>query len=146
MPSVTFNETDAGSTPEQHHNGLIITLPIGNCEVRKILVGIESPVNLIMLETIKGMGFTEKDLPKKAVPLVGFSGETKHSLREIFIPTYAGGVNKQALDPRDESNSLNIPSVFEVPNALGVQEICGYQEEAKDCYKVALKSTTSTPA
>ncbi|XP_074278362.1 uncharacterized protein LOC141601953 [Silene latifolia] len=149
LPSVTFDETNAWSAPEQHHDALIITLPIGNCEVKKILVDTGSSVNLIMLETLKGMGFTEKDLAKKAVPLVGFSGETKHSLGEIVIPTYVGGVNKQirylALDPRDESNSLNVPPVSEVSNALGVQEIRGDQEEAKDCYKVALKSTTSSP-
>ncbi|XP_074283579.1 uncharacterized protein LOC141608124 [Silene latifolia] len=95
LPSVTFDETDVGSAPEQHHDALIITLPIGNCEVRKILVDTGSSVNLIMLETLKSMGFTEKDLAKKAVPLVGFSGETKHSLGEIVIPTYAGGVNRQ---------------------------------------------------
>ncbi|XP_074277471.1 uncharacterized protein LOC141601103 [Silene latifolia] len=95
LPSVTFDETDAKSDPEQHHDALIITFPIGNCEVRKILVDTESSINLIMLETLKGMGFSEKDLAKKAVPLVGFSGETKHSLGEIVIPTYAGGVNKQ---------------------------------------------------
>ncbi|XP_074315330.1 uncharacterized protein LOC141651521 [Silene latifolia] len=119
LPSVTFDETDAGSAPEQHHDALIITLPIGNCEVRKILVDTGSSVNLIMLETLKGMGFPEKDLAKKAVPLVGFSGETKHSLGEIVIPTYAGGVNKQALDPRDEINSLNVLPMPEVSDALG---------------------------
>ncbi|XP_074300236.1 uncharacterized protein LOC141631470 [Silene latifolia] len=135
LPSVTFDETDAGSTPEQHHDALIITLPIGNCKVKKILVDTGSSVNLIMMETLKGMGFTEKDLAKKAIPLVGFSGETKHSLGEIIIPTYAGGVNRQALDPRDESNSLNVPPMPEVSNTLGVQEIRGDQEEAKDCYK-----------
>ncbi|XP_074298149.1 uncharacterized protein LOC141628969 [Silene latifolia] len=113
LPSVTFDETDAGSTPEQHHDALIITLPIGNCKVKKILVDTGSSVNLIMMETLKGMGFTEKDLAKKAIPLVGFSGETKHSLGEIIIPTYAGGVNRQALDPRDESNSLNVPPMPE---------------------------------
>ncbi|XP_074299359.1 uncharacterized protein LOC141630436 [Silene latifolia] len=118
MPSVTFDKTDAGSAPEQHHDALIITLPIANCEVKKILVDTGSFVNLIMLETLKAMGFTEKDIAKKAVPLVGFSGETKHYLREIVIPTYAGGVNKQALDPRVESNSLNVPPVSEVSNAL----------------------------
>ncbi|XP_074302957.1 uncharacterized protein LOC141637297 [Silene latifolia] len=87
LPSVTFDETDAGSAPEQHHDALVITLPIGNCEVRKILVDTESSVNLVMLETLKGMGFTGKDLAKKAVLLVGFSGETKHSLEEIVFPT-----------------------------------------------------------
>ncbi|XP_074296986.1 uncharacterized protein LOC141627654 [Silene latifolia] len=130
LPSVTFDEADAGYAPEQHHDALIIMLPIGNCEVRKILVDTGSTVNLIMLETLKGMGFTEKDLAKKAVPLVGFSGETKHSLGEIIILTYAGGVNKEVSFQR----------------LGGVQEIRGDQEEAKDCYKVALKSTTGLPA
>ncbi|XP_074297650.1 uncharacterized protein LOC141628399 [Silene latifolia] len=100
LPSVTFDETDAGFALEQHHDVLIITLPIGNCEVKKILVDTGSSLNLIMLETLKVMGFTEKDLAKKAVPLVGFSGETKHSLGEIVILTYAGGVNKQDLPIR----------------------------------------------
>ncbi|XP_074314617.1 uncharacterized protein LOC141649844 [Silene latifolia] len=90
LPPVTFDETDARSTPEQHHDALIITLPIGNCKVKKILVDTGSSVNLIMMETLKGMGFTENDLAKKAIPLVGFSDETKHSLGEIIIPTYAG--------------------------------------------------------
>ncbi|XP_074305013.1 uncharacterized protein LOC141639942 [Silene latifolia] len=95
LPAVTFDEADAQNAPEQHHDALIITLPIGNCEVRKILVDTGSSVNLIMLETPKVMGFSEKDLATKEVPLVGFSGETKHSLGEIIIPTYAKGVNKQ---------------------------------------------------
>ncbi|XP_074265775.1 uncharacterized protein LOC141588220 [Silene latifolia] len=92
--AVTFDKTDAQTTPEQHHDALIITLPIGNCTVKKILVDNGSSVNLIMLETHKGMGFSETDLAKKAIPLVGFSGETKHSLEEIVIPTYAKVVNK----------------------------------------------------
>ncbi|XP_074305901.1 uncharacterized protein LOC141641124 [Silene latifolia] len=164
LPSVTFDETDAGSAPEQHHDALIITLLIGNCEVRKILVDTGSFVNLIMLETLKGMGFTEKDLSKKVVPLVGFSGETKHSLGEIVIPTYAGGVNKQVrylvIDGPSTYNVIlgrpwihemkAIPSTYhqclKFPTPWGVQEIRGDQEEAKDCYKVALKSTTSPPA
>ncbi|XP_074283351.1 uncharacterized protein LOC141607901 [Silene latifolia] len=42
------------------------------------------------------MGFSKKDLQKKTIPLVGF-GETANSLGEIVIPTYARGINKQAL-------------------------------------------------
>ncbi|XP_074305107.1 uncharacterized protein LOC141640045 [Silene latifolia] len=48
-----------------------------------------------MLETVKNVGFSEKDLVQKALPLVGFSGETKQSFGEIMIPTFAGGMNKQ---------------------------------------------------
>ncbi|XP_074301010.1 uncharacterized protein LOC141632357 [Silene latifolia] len=41
------------------------------------------------------MGFSEKDLVRKAVPLVGFSEETKYSLGDIVIPIFAGGIIKQ---------------------------------------------------
>ncbi|XP_074299332.1 uncharacterized protein LOC141630404 [Silene latifolia] len=164
LPSVTFDETYAGSAPEQHHDALIITLPIGNCKVKKILVDTGSSVNLIMMETLKGMGFTEKYLAKKAIPLVGFSGKTKHSLGEIIIPTYAGGVNKQVrylvIDgPSTYKVILGRPWIHEMkaipstyhqclkfPTPWGVQEIRGDQEKAKDCYKVALKPTTGSPA
>ncbi|XP_074318675.1 uncharacterized protein LOC141655497 [Silene latifolia] len=119
LPAVTFDKTDAQPAPKQHHDALIITLPIENCKVKKIIVDTGSSVNLIMLETLKGIGFGEKYLRKKAIPLVGFSGETKHSLGEIVISTYVGGANKQALDPRYIRNTFDIPPVSEVPNTLG---------------------------
>ncbi|XP_074298844.1 uncharacterized protein LOC141629800 [Silene latifolia] len=84
LPPVTFDETDI----------VTITLSIGNCTVRKALVDTGSSVNLIMLETLKTMGFDKENLIKKSVPLVGFSGETAHSVGEITIPTYIEGVNK----------------------------------------------------
>ncbi|XP_074266814.1 uncharacterized protein LOC141590102 [Silene latifolia] len=79
LPAISFDEADVPDEAEHHHDALIITLYIGNCLVKKIL----------------NMGFSEKDLVKKAVPLVGFGGETKQSLGEIVIPTFAGGMNKQ---------------------------------------------------
>ncbi|XP_074300130.1 uncharacterized protein LOC141631344 [Silene latifolia] len=164
LPAVTFDETDAQNTTEQHHDALIITLPIGNCEVRKILVDTGSSVNLIMLETLKGMRFSEKDLATKEVTLVGFSGETKHSLGEIVIPTYANGVNKQVrylvIDGPSTYNVIlgrpwihemkAIPSTYhqclKFPTPWGVQEIRGDQEDAKNCYRIALKPTARPPA
>ncbi|XP_074315437.1 uncharacterized protein LOC141651635 [Silene latifolia] len=95
LPAISFDEADIPDEAEHHHDALIITLSIGNCLVKKILVDTGSSVNHIMLETFKNMGFSEKDLVQKAVPLVGFSGETKQSLGEIVIPTFAGGINKQ---------------------------------------------------
>ncbi|XP_074299867.1 uncharacterized protein LOC141631041 [Silene latifolia] len=80
LPPVTFDETDIESGAEQHDDALTITLSIGNCTVRKALVDTGSSVNLIMLETLKTMGFDKENLTKKSVPLVGFSGETAHSV------------------------------------------------------------------
>ncbi|XP_074288199.1 uncharacterized protein LOC141613365 [Silene latifolia] len=95
LPAISFDEADILDEAEHHHDGLIITLSIGNCLVKNILVDTRSSVNLIMLDTLKNMGFSEKDLVKKAVPLVGFSGENKQSLGEIVVPTFTGGMNKQ---------------------------------------------------
>ncbi|XP_074300244.1 uncharacterized protein LOC141631478 [Silene latifolia] len=92
--TVTFDETDTESGAEQHDDALTITLSIGNCTVRKALVDTGSSVNLIMLETLKTMGFDKENLIKKYVPLVGFRGETAHSVGEITIPTYIEGFNK----------------------------------------------------
>ncbi|XP_074299840.1 uncharacterized protein LOC141631012 [Silene latifolia] len=94
LPAVAFDEEDVHDSQE-HHDALIITLSMANCTVRKVLVDTGSSVNIIMLKTIKNIGFIEKDLQKKTIPLVGFSGEITNSLREIMIPTYVGGINKQ---------------------------------------------------
>ncbi|XP_074315176.1 uncharacterized protein LOC141651358 [Silene latifolia] len=96
LSAVTFDEEDIHDSQE-HHDALIITLSMANCTVRKVLVDNGSSVNLIMLKTIQNMEFSEKDLQKKTIPLVGFSGETTNSLGEIVIPTYIGGVNKQVI-------------------------------------------------
>ncbi|KAH9602975.1 hypothetical protein KSS87_000505, partial [Heliosperma pusillum] len=163
LPSVTFEEADAHEAGE-HHDALVISLSIGNCLVKKILIDTGSSVNLIMLETLRNMGFDKKDLSQRTVPLVGFSGETKRSLGEITIPTFAGGINKQVsylvIDGPATYNVIlgrpwihgmrAIPSTYhqcvKFPTPWGVQEIRGDQEEARTCYKDALKATACPPA
>ncbi|XP_074306397.1 uncharacterized protein LOC141641642 [Silene latifolia] len=93
LPAVASDEEDIRDERE-HHGTLIITLSIDNRTVRKVLLDTGSSINLIMLIAIENMGFSEKYLKKKTIPLVGFSGKTANSLGEIVIPTYVGGVNK----------------------------------------------------
>ncbi|XP_074283495.1 uncharacterized protein LOC141608044 [Silene latifolia] len=161
--TISFDEADIPDMAEHHHDALIITLSIRNCLVKKILVDTGSSVNLIMLETLKNMGFNEKDLVQKAVPLVGFSGETKLSLGEIMIPTFVGGMNKQVrylvIDGPSTYNVIlgrpwihemkAVPSTYhqslKFPSPWGVQEIQGDQNIARDCYKNALKPTAAGP-
>ncbi|XP_074321632.1 uncharacterized protein LOC141658608 [Silene latifolia] len=117
LPVISFDEAYVPDEAEHHHDALIITLSIGNCLVKKIL----------------NMGFSEKDLVQKVVPLVGFSGETKQSFGEIMIPTFAGGMNKQVrylvIDGPSTYNVIlgrpwihemkAVPSEPEVPYTLG---------------------------
>ncbi|XP_074300827.1 uncharacterized protein LOC141632151 [Silene latifolia] len=115
LPAISFDKADVPDEAEHHHDALIITFSIGNCLVKKILVDTGSSVNLIMLETLKNMEFSEKDLVHKAIPLAGFSGETKQSLGEIVIPTFAGGMNKQRVyitSPQEELDEVNLDPQF----------------------------------
>ncbi|XP_074297130.1 uncharacterized protein LOC141627811 [Silene latifolia] len=136
---------------------------MANCTVRKVLVDIGSSVNLVMLKTIENIGFNEKDLQKKTIPLVGFSGETANSLGEIVILTYAGGINKQVrylvIDGPSTYNVIHrrprlhlnkaVPSTYhqcvKFPTPWGVEKIRGDQKKARGCYKKALKGTSSPP-
>ncbi|XP_074315633.1 uncharacterized protein LOC141651837 [Silene latifolia] len=68
LPAISFDEVDIPDKAEHHHDALIITLSIRNCLVKKILVDTGSSVNLIMLETLKNMGLSEKDLGAKRYP------------------------------------------------------------------------------
>ncbi|XP_074293248.1 uncharacterized protein LOC141620220 [Silene latifolia] len=164
LPPVTFDETDMESGAEQHDDALTITLSIGNCTVRKALVDIGSSVNLIMLETLKTMGFDKENLIKKSVPLVGFSGETAHSVGEITIPTYIEGVNKlvrylviegpttyNVILGRPWMHQMKaVPSTYhqclEFPTPWGTVTVKGDQEESRNCYTQALKATTKLPS
>ncbi|XP_074304054.1 uncharacterized protein LOC141638539 [Silene latifolia] len=161
---VMFDENDLGNGVEQHHDALTITLSIGNCTVRKVLVDTGSSVNLIMLETLRIMGFDKENLIKKSVPLVGFSGETAHSVGEITIPTYIEGVNKLArylvIEGPTTYNLIlgrswlhqmkSVPSTYhqclKFPTPWGVVTVKGDREESRSCYTQALKATTKLPS
>ncbi|XP_074356281.1 uncharacterized protein LOC141695980 [Apium graveolens] len=72
---------------------LVISLPIGNCLIKRILVDNGSASNIMMLNTLQQMGLLEADIEKRYTTLVGFSGEMKRTIGEIHLPTYAGGIN-----------------------------------------------------
>ncbi|XP_074297408.1 uncharacterized protein LOC141628127 [Silene latifolia] len=164
LPPVTFDETDIECGVEQHDDALTITLSIGNCNVRKALVDTGSSVNLIMLETLKTMGFDKENLIKKSLPLVGFSGETTHSLGEITIPTYIEGVNKLVryldIDGLTTYNVIlgrpwlhqmkAVPSThhqcLKFPTPWGTVTVKGDREESINYYAQALKATTKIPS
>ncbi|XP_074342010.1 uncharacterized protein LOC141679407 [Apium graveolens] len=91
--SLIFDESGKRSIREPQQEGLVISLPVGNCLIKRILVDNGSASNIMMLSTLKQMVLAESDMIKKSTTLVGFSGETKRILGEITLPTYAQRVN-----------------------------------------------------
>ncbi|XP_021737565.1 uncharacterized protein LOC110704094 [Chenopodium quinoa] len=89
---IMFEESDV---VEGHHDDLVISLPVGNCMIKRILVDNGSSANIIMLDTLKHMNIDEKNIVNKSTMLVEFSGETKKTSGEITLATYAKGINLQ---------------------------------------------------
>ena len=155
-PIITFDDSEAQDLGD-HHDGLVISLSISNCLIRRVLIDTGSSTNLLTLDALKGMGLSEDDLTRNSTPLVGFSGEVKYTLGEVVLTMYAGGVNQQVkfliLDFPSPYNAIlgrpwihamkAVPSTYhqtiKFPTKWGVQEIKGDQRAAKECYVTSMK-------
>ncbi|XP_074351466.1 uncharacterized protein LOC141690577 [Apium graveolens] len=93
LPALMFDESDKRNVREPKQDDLVISLPVRNCLIKKILVNNGSAANIMMLSTLKYMRLAESDMIKKSTTLVEFSGETKCTMGEITLPTYAQDVN-----------------------------------------------------
>ncbi|XP_074288823.1 uncharacterized protein LOC141613977 [Silene latifolia] len=134
-------------------------MQIGTANVRRILVDGGSLVNLIMLDVLKAMKIKEDQITKKSSVLVGFSGETKSTLGEIYLPTYVEGVAfYEIIGVLDCLCSYNVilgrpwihnikavPSTchqcIKIPTDWGVATIKGKHKSAQEWYTDALKSS-----
>lgn len=92
-PKLMFDESDREFVIEPQHASLVISLPMGNCLIKRILVDNSSVVNIMMLNTLQQMGLAESDMVKRSTTLVGFSSETKKTIGKISLLTYAHGLN-----------------------------------------------------
>ncbi|XP_056698266.1 uncharacterized protein [Spinacia oleracea] len=154
---ITFDDSDSTDTIQEHHDGLVISLPIGNALIKRILIDNGSSANVLFLEALQEMGLDEKSIIRRSTVLVGFSGESLRTVGEISLPTYAEGVNVMT-----KFNVVDCPSAYNVilgqpwihkmkavpstyhqsikfPTKWGVMEIKGQQRDAKKCYETALK-------
>ncbi|XP_010682324.3 uncharacterized protein LOC104897199 [Beta vulgaris subsp. vulgaris] len=92
MP-ITFDDADLGDDRDIHHDGLVISLTVSNCLLKRVLVDNGSSANILMRGALEDMGIDERDVIRKSTVLVGFSGESKHTMGEVTLPTFAKGVN-----------------------------------------------------
>ncbi|XP_074327813.1 uncharacterized protein LOC141665729 [Apium graveolens] len=52
LPSLMFDESDKKNIREPQQDGLVISLPVGNCLIKRILVDNRSAANIMMLSTL----------------------------------------------------------------------------------------------
>ncbi|XP_021721936.1 uncharacterized protein LOC110689455 [Chenopodium quinoa] len=64
----------------EHHNCLVISLHVGHCKMKSVLVDNGSSTNIIFKDALDQVGFKESDIIKRSTFLVGFNGEPMNSL------------------------------------------------------------------
>ena len=161
---LVFDGRDREHINEPQQDALVISLPVGNCLIKRIMVDNGSAANIMTKHTLQEMGLAESDMIKKSTILVGFSGETKKTVGEITLPTYAQGVNiltKFLIIECDSTYNIImgrpwihdlqvVPSTFyqvlKFPTPWGVQKIRGDQATARECYKTCMKPTVQHEA
>ncbi|XP_056695575.1 uncharacterized protein [Spinacia oleracea] len=74
--TITFDDSDSTDTQQEHHDGLVISLPIGNTLIKRILIDNGSSANVLFLEALQEMGLEEKSIIRRSTVLVGISGES----------------------------------------------------------------------
>ncbi|XP_021733161.1 uncharacterized protein LOC110699981 [Chenopodium quinoa] len=141
----------------EHHDCLVISLHVGHCKMKRVLVDNGSSTNIIFKDTLDQASFKESDITKRSTVLVGFNGEPMNSLGEIQLPTLLKGINMMhkfyVIDCKTAYNVIVgtpwihkmkvIPSTYhqllKFPNPWGVAVVEGDRKQARECYQLALK-------
>ncbi|XP_056847452.1 uncharacterized protein LOC130498111 [Raphanus sativus] len=157
---ISFTAREQERVLAPHHDALVISLPIVNCLVKRILVDNGSSSNIIFHSAFADLGLEPTSLNRKATPLVGFSGEVKQTLGEVLLPVYAEGVNQATkflvVDCPSSYNVIlgrpwihdmgavpsNLHQLVKFPTPWGIKAVKGDQENARSCYQTTLKGKT----
>ncbi|XP_048489823.2 uncharacterized protein LOC125491781 [Beta vulgaris subsp. vulgaris] len=159
MP-ITFDDADLGDDRDIHHDGLVISLTVSNCLLKRVLV-VQWQFSKHPDEgALEDMGIDERRHPQIYRPCrIQRRIQAHHGRSDL--PTFAKGVNMPTkfyvIDCPSSYNVIlgrpwihsmkAVPSSFhqslKFPTKWGVQEIKGDRRIAKECYKTSLKPRKS---
>lgn len=88
--AIVFPPIDPARVLQPHRDALILTLGIGDFDVKRILVDPGSSADLLQVSVVKQMGFIPSSLENPGRILSRFNGASTTSLRDIILPIQAG--------------------------------------------------------
>ncbi|RVW72060.1 hypothetical protein CK203_054044 [Vitis vinifera] len=90
--TIIFSPVDPTRILQPHRDALIMSLEIGDFNVRRILVDPGSSADLVQASVISHMGHNLTGLENPGRILFGFNGSSTTSLGDIILPVQAGPV------------------------------------------------------
>jgi hypothetical protein len=154
---ISFSDSDLRDVQLPHNDPLVITLRIGNYDVKRVLVDQRSFAEVMYQDLYMKLSLGEAELSSFTSPIFGFSGEPTVPLGKTILPVLAGPINLQtefivlkASSPYNAIMGRNwlhrmraIPSTLHqklrFPTKDGIMELNGDQVTAKQCVLAAVK-------
>nr|CAN70850.1 hypothetical protein VITISV_039360 [Vitis vinifera] len=90
--TIIFPPVDPTRTLQPHRDALILSLEIGDFDVRRILVDPGSSADLVQASVVSHMGHSLACLENPGRILSGFNGSSTTSLGDIVLPVQAGSI------------------------------------------------------
>ena len=70
---ITFTEADLEMVQHPHNDALVVSLQVGECQVKRILIDQGSSCDIMYVKCYKELGLHPDDLEQSSGPMVGFS-------------------------------------------------------------------------
>ncbi|XP_075675059.1 uncharacterized protein LOC142644301 [Castanea sativa] len=86
VPILGFSEEDKEGTCQPHVDALVVTIRIGEYDVKRVLVDDGSGVEIMYSDLFNGLNLKVEDLEKYDSPLVGFNGKSVIPQGMIRLP------------------------------------------------------------
>ena len=86
QPTLGFSDKDKAGTIQPHDDALVVTLRIGEFDVKRVLVDQGIAVEIMYPDLYKGLNLKSEDLTAYASPLISFEGKTIISKGQIRLP------------------------------------------------------------
>lgn len=153
--TIIFPPVDPTRTLQPHRDALILSLEIGDFDVRRILVDPGSSADLVQASVVSHMGHSLAGLENPGRILSGFNGSSTTSLGDIVLPIQAGPVTLNVqFSMVQELSPFNIilgrawlhymkaiPSTYHQMVSFltneGQIDLYGSQLAARQCYQIA---------
>uniref|UniRef100_A0A2N9IDL4 Uncharacterized protein n=1 Tax=Fagus sylvatica TaxID=28930 RepID=A0A2N9IDL4_FAGSY len=90
---IIFTDRDLEGVQLPHSDALVVTMQIGDFEVKRILIDPGSSAEIMYDSLFKGLGLEHKDLDRKVDPLYGFSGESVMPVGRVTVKVHAGTIS-----------------------------------------------------